>query len=67
MTMQAQGFEDFMYFTNEEKPIGPGNTGTVNFGTNDQLEGRVHTNGNMAFSSYDAQSFPALLRLLMKP
>ena len=57
MTMQAQGFEDFMYFTNEEKPIGPGNTGTVNFGTNDQLEGRVHTNGNMAFSSYGCPEF----------
>ena len=52
MTMQAQGFEDFMYFTNEEKPIGPGNTGTVNFGTNDQLEGRVHTNGDIVFSSF---------------
>ena len=57
MTMQAQGFEDFMYFTNEEKPIGPGNTGTVNFGTNDQLEGRVHTNGDMVFSSYGCPEF----------
>ena len=57
MTMQAQGFEDFMYFTNEEKPIGPGNTGTVNFGTNDQLEGRVHTNGNMVFSSFGCPDF----------
>ena len=57
MTMQAQGFEDFMYFTNEEKPIGPGNTGTVNFGTNDQLEGRVHTNGDMVFSSFGCPEF----------
>ena len=57
MTMQAQGFEDFMYFTNEEKPIGPGNTGTVNFGTNDQLEGRVHTNGDIVFSSYGCPEF----------
>ena len=57
MTMQAQGFEDFMYFTNEEKPTGPGNTGTVNFGTNDQLEGRVHTNGDIFFSSYGCPEF----------
>ena len=57
MTMQAQGCEDFMYFTNEEKPIGPGNTGTVNFGTNDQLEGRVHTNGDIVFSSYGCPEF----------
>ena len=46
-----------MYFTNEEKPIGPGNTGTVNFGTNDQLEGRVHTNGDIVFSSYGCPDF----------
>tara|TARA_B100000902_G_scaffold31282_1_gene37496 strand:- start:1200 stop:3446 length:2247 start_codon:yes stop_codon:yes gene_type:complete len=57
MTMQAQGFEDFMYFTDEEKPIGPGNTGVVNFGSNDQLEGRVHTNGDIVFSSYGCPEF----------
>ena len=60
MTMQAQGFEDFMYFTNEEKPIGPGNTGTVNFGTNDQLEGRVHTNGDMCLVVMGVRNSQAL-------
>ena len=57
MTMQAQGFEDFMYFTDEESPIGPGNTGVVNFGGNDVLEGRVHTNGDIIFSNYGCPEF----------
>ena len=51
-SMVPQGFEEFMYFTNEELPIGPGNTGTVNFGSSDQLEGKVHTNGAITFSQY---------------
>ena len=50
-SMVPRGFEDYMYFTDEEFPIGPGNTGTVNFGPNDQLEGRVHTNGQMVISN----------------
>jgi len=56
-SMVPQGFEEFMYFTNEEKPIGPGNTGTVNFGANDQLEGKVHTNGDIIFSNYGCPEF----------
>ena len=56
-SMVPQGFEEFMYFTNEEKPIGPGNTGTVNFGASDQLEGKVHTNGDIIFSNYGCPEF----------
>ena len=56
-TMVPQGFEEFMYFTDEEQPIGPGNTGVVNFGAGDQLEGKVHTNGNMSFSNYGCPEF----------
>ena len=56
-SMVPQGFEEFMYFTNEEKPIGPGNTGTVNFGSSDQLEGKVHTNGDIVFSNYGCPEF----------
>ena len=56
-SMVPQGFEEFMYFTHEELPIGPGNTGTVNFGSGDQLEGKVHTNGNMTFSNYGCPDF----------
>ena len=52
-----KGFEEFMYFTHEELPIGPGNTGTVNFGLADDLEGKVHTNGNMTFSNYGCPDF----------
>ncbi len=51
-SMRPQGFEEFMYFTHEEEPIGPGNTGNVNFGNSDQLEGKVHTNGVMSFSNW---------------
>ena len=56
-TMVPQGFEEFMYFTDVEEPIGPGNTGVVNFGANDQLEGKVHTNGSMSFSNYGCPEF----------
>ena len=55
--MVPQGFEEFMYFTHEELPVGPGNTNTVNFGSGDQLEGKVHTNGNMTFSNYGCPEF----------
>ena len=51
-SMLPQGFEEFMYFTHEELPIGPGNTGTVSFGSSDVLEGKVHTNGVMTFSNW---------------
>jgi hypothetical protein len=56
-TMVPEGFEDFMYFTDEEEPIGPGNTGTVNFGGSDTLEGQVHTNGTMVMSNYGCPTF----------
>ncbi len=56
-SMVPQGFEEFMYFTNEELPIGPGNTGTVNFGASDNLEGKVHTNGVITFSQYGCPEF----------
>ena len=56
-TMVPQGFEEFMYFTHKEEPIGPGNTGVVNFGSGDQLEGKVHTNGDMVFSNYGCPEF----------
>jgi len=54
--MVPEGFEDFMYFTNEELPTGPPNedlnNGTINFGAGDKLEGKVHTNGTFNFSNY---------------
>ncbi len=56
-TMVPKGFEEFMYFTDVEAPIGPGNTGVVNFGAGDQLEGKVHTNGDMVFSNYGCPEF----------
>ena len=56
-TMRPEGFEEFMYFTNEEEPIGPGNTGTVTFGDSDSLEGSVHTNGTMIMSSWGCPEF----------
>ena len=56
-TMVPQGFEEFMYFTDVEAPIGPGNTGVVNFGAGDQLEGKVHTNGDLVFSNYGCPEF----------
>ena len=56
-SMRAQGFEEYMYFTHEEYPIGPGNTGTVNFGPNDNLEGKVHTNGVMTMSNWGCPDF----------
>ena len=51
-SMVPQGFEELYILQNEELPIGPGNTGTVNFGSTDQLEGKVHTNGAITFSQY---------------
>jgi len=51
-TMVPDDFSKFMYFTDKEDPVGPGNTGNVNFGGSDDLEGRVHTNGFIQFSSF---------------
>ena len=56
-TMLPEGFEDFMYFTDVEKPIGPGNTGVVTFGNSDELEGKVHTNGTMVMSQFGCPEF----------
>ena len=56
-TMVPQGFEEFMYFTHKEEPIGPGNTGVVNFGDGDMLEGKVHTNGVMTMSNAGCPTF----------
>ena len=54
--MKPEGFEEFMYFTNEELPTGPPNEemngGVINFGGDDKLEGRVHTNGTINFSNF---------------
>ena len=52
-----QGFEEFMYFTHEEEPIGPGNTGNVNFCGSDELDGKVHTNGIMSFCQWSCATF----------
>jgi len=48
-TMLPDDFSKFMYFTDKEDPVGPGNTGMVNFCGADELEGRVHTNGFIDF------------------
>jgi len=56
-SMRPQGFEEFMYFTHEEEPIGPGNTGNVNFCGSDELDGKVHTNGNMSFCQWSCATF----------
>ncbi|NQV38444.1 MAG: hypothetical protein HQ509_10630 [Candidatus Marinimicrobia bacterium] len=49
------GFQDFMYFTDQEEPTGPpneGQNGFINFGSGDTLEGRVHTNGTISLSNF---------------
>ena len=40
------GFEVFMYFTDDEIPFGPSPSEVTIFGSNDNLDGWVHTNGN---------------------
>ena len=65
-TMRPVGFEDFMYFTDEEEPIGPGNTGTVTFGGSDILEGEVHTNGTMVMSNYGCPEFTGAVSITFK-
>ena len=39
------GFEVFMYFTDDEIPFGPNPSQVTIFGSNDNLDGWVHTNG----------------------
>ena len=65
-TMIPEGLEKFMYFTHEEEPIGPGNTGVVNFGSSDVLEGKVHTNGTMVMSQYGCPSFSGEVSITFK-
>ena len=38
------GFEVFMYFTDDEIPFGPNPSQVTIFGSNDNLDGWVHTN-----------------------
>jgi len=58
VTLQAMDFSKWMYLTNTEEPGGgPYTDGTVNFGTNDNLEGRIHTNGHMTMSTFGCPSF----------
>ena len=40
------GFEVFMYFTDDEIPFGPNPSHVTIFGSNDNLDGWLHTNGN---------------------
>lgn len=55
---QPQGFEQFMYFTNQEEPGGgPWLGATVSFGTSDVMEGRVHSNGTIHMSQYGCPDF----------
>ena len=58
LIMTPMGFEEFMYFTNDEAPFGPNAGPTVNFGGSDVLEGRVHTNSpTITFSNYGCPTF----------
>ena len=65
-TMTPEGFEDFMYFTDVEEPIGPGNTNTVTFGNSDVLEGKIHTNGTMVMSNYGCPTFTGEVTITFK-
>jgi hypothetical protein len=58
LTMVGEGFFKFMYFTNSEEPGGgPYTDGYVSFGSNDILEGIVHTNGHITISQYGCPTF----------
>ncbi|MFQ6613677.1 MAG: hypothetical protein ACE5D1_02435, partial [Fidelibacterota bacterium] len=58
VTLQAMDFSKWMYLTNTEEPGGgPYTTGSVNFGSGDNLEGRIHTNGHMTMSQFGCPSF----------
>ena len=63
-TMLPDDFSEFMYFTDEEKPVGPGNTQMVNFGPNDELDGRIHTNGVIDFSQAGCPTFSGRVTLV---
>ena len=58
MSMVPSGFEEFMYFTNDEEPFGPNPSSFVSFGDGDELEGRVHTNSpTVTFSEWGCPTF----------
>ena len=58
MSMVPSGFEEFMYFTNDEEPFGPNPSSFVSFGDGDELEGRVHTNSpSVTFSEWGCPEF----------
>ncbi len=58
MSMVPSGFEEFMYFTNDEAPFGPNPSAFVSFGESDVLEGRVHTNSpTVTFSEFGCPEF----------
>ena len=58
LIMTPIGFEEFMYFTNDEEPFGPNAGAYVSFGDSDVLEGRVHTNSpTVTFSNYGCPEF----------
>ena len=58
LIMPPIGFEEFMYFTNDEEPFGPNAGAYVSFGNSDVLEGRVHTNSpTVTFSNYGCPEF----------
>ncbi|HIG58695.1 MAG TPA: hypothetical protein EYQ21_04780, partial [Flavobacteriales bacterium] len=63
-TMLPDNFAEFMYFTDKEKPVGPGNTGFVNFGPADELDGHIHTNGVMDFSQLGCPTFTGSVSLV---
>ena len=52
------GFEVFMYFTDDEIPFGPNSSQVTIFGSNDNLDGWVHTNGkSLRFSDKNCPVF----------
>lgn len=58
LIMTPTGFEEFMYFTNDEEPFGPNAGAYVSFGGTDVLEGRVHTNSpTVTFSEFGCPEF----------
>jgi len=58
IVFQPVGFEEYMYFTNEEKPGGGPWLGTyVSFGANDVLEGVVFSNDDITMSQYGCPTF----------
>ena len=62
LIMTPIGFEEFMYFTNDEEPFGPNAGAYVSFGDSDVLEGRVHTNSpTVTFSIYGCPEFSGTL------